>query len=1028
MNADNKEIINRDEDDLELALYEADNILMKNYQYQLSSYPVVPINEDIKAMDVTSYIRLFKIESIAYDKREDNFAKLVNVYNALLSVRSSIVLIIDSDNDKINFYIGTKNIINQEIHIAGKTLEKALRGNFPGCQIKNQNNNKIKSIISDLFHYRDDSSAEPNRTICAVSGISNWKETFDSNNSKEFAQGIEKLIDSMLGEVYSIVIIADPIEQQQIDNIRKGYEQLYTRLVPFANTEISLGRIEGKTLTNGITEGIADAVSESLTLTQSHSHTESTSKFTAVGGGVSSKGLSFSASRGKSKTEADTYSESHSETNGNIQTKSFNINISDAIVKSNSSSILIRTEERSVKTLLERIDMQLNRLNECGDIGMWNCAAYIIADDLQTSKTVASTYQALIRGKNSGLETTSINTWDYHENDEYKNANYTNFSEYLLKLMHPSISLGNEALIVNPTALISGTELTVQAGLPLKSVSGLAVSHYATFGREVLTDRIQSGIELGKIYHVGTTEKATVLLDKQKLTSHTFVTGSTGSGKTNTIYQIIDNLCMKKGVSDVTFLVIEPAKGEYKDVFGGIPGVEVFGTNPNKTKLLKINPFSFPDDIHVLEHIDRLVEIFNACWPMYAAMPAVLKESIENTYINLGWSLTNSICIPRRFPTFTDLILELPKVIDNSSYSKDTKSDYTGALVTRVRSLTNGISGQIFCGEVEIQDEILFDTNVIVDLNRIGSVETKALIMGIIIMKLHEYRMSVTLKKNLPLKHITVLEEAHNLLRRTSMEQTQENSNLQGKSVEMLTNAIAEMRTYGEGFIIADQSPGLLDMAVIRNTNTKIIMRLPDESDRLLVGKAAGLNDEQIIELAKLKVGVAAVYQNDWIEPVLCAVNHYTDEEPLKYENNGNSISPLKQEIISRIVGDKKENTELTEEVIEQIKRWIDCLNTGKEAKLLLYKMLDVENELSEQERGFLLYCIVKGKSIIGRTQNMVNSETIRMAVDTQISDMLSIDLLLAVKVRKIIFSYAAQNIDGNLDYSNELLINGGVK
>ena len=60
------------------------------------------------------------------------------------------------------------------------------------------------------------------------------------------------------------------------------------------------------------------------------------------------------------------------------------------------------------------------------------------------------------------------------------------------------------------------------------------------------------------------------------------------------------------------------------------------------------------------------------------------------------------------------------------------------------------------------------------------------------------------------LQHITVLEEAHNLLRRTSTEQSQESSNLQGKSVEMLTNAIAEMRTYGEGFIIADQAPGLL--------------------------------------------------------------------------------------------------------------------------------------------------------------------------------------------------------------------------
>ena len=91
----------------------------------------------------------------------------------------------------------------------------------------------------------------------------------------------------------------------------------------------------------------------------------------------------------------------------------------------------------------------------------------------------------------------------------------------------------------------------------------------------------------------------------------------------------------------------------------------------------------------------------------------------------------------------------------------------------------------------------------------------------------------------------------------------------------MIANAIAEMRTYGEGFVIVDQAPGLLDMAAIRNTNTKIIMRLPDQGDRELVGKAANLNDDQITELAKLPCGVAAIYQNEWIEPVLCKVDKY---------------------------------------------------------------------------------------------------------------------------------------------------------
>ena len=97
---------------------------------------------------------------------------------------------------------------------------------------------------------------------------------------------------------------------------------------------------------------------------------------------------------------------------------------------------------------------------------------------------------------------------------------------------------------------------------------------------------------------------------------------------------------------------------------------------------------------------------------------------------------------------------------------------------------------------------------------------------------------------NAELRHITVLEEAHNLLKRTSADQTSESSNLVGKSVEMLANAVAEMRTYGEGFIIADQAPGLLDMSVIRNTNTKIIIQY-----RLTYTLCSDLNSVPLYEI-----------------------------------------------------------------------------------------------------------------------------------------------------------------------------------
>ena len=87
---------------------------------------------------------------------------------------------------------------------------------------------------------------------------------------------------------------------------------------------------------------------------------------------------------------------------------------------------------------------------------------------------------------------------------------------------------------------------------------------------------------------------------------------------------------------------------------------------------------------------------------MYAAMPAILREAVERAYESVGWNLRTSAPIAS-FPTFDTLMGVLPKVIDASSYSADTSSDYKGALLTRVRSLTTGIQGQIFRHDTDAQ-------------------------------------------------------------------------------------------------------------------------------------------------------------------------------------------------------------------------------------------------------------------------------------------------------------------------------------
>lgn len=289
---------------------------------------------------------------------------------------------------------------------------------------------------------------------------------------------------------------------------------------------------------------------------------------------------------------------------------------------------------------------------------------------------------------------------------------------------------------------------------------------------------------------------------------------------------------------------------------------------------------------------------------------------------------------------------------------------------------------------------------------------------------------------NAKLRHVTVLEEAHNLLRRTSSEQSQDSSNLQGKSVEMLANAIAEMRTYGEGFIIADQAPGLLDMAVIRNTNTKIIMRLPDESDRMLVGKAAGLTDEQIVELSKLDRGVAAVFQNHWLEPVLCKVDKFTDKHEYHYENpkagkpSLEAGVPRMNYLFEKLLG-KPTVAELSDEEVDKVRTWIDSLSVQGNTKSRLRSVMDNAATPTEKDRQDLLYRIVDGNEFLKRAGMFVGTEYARETgmreIDRRIMEMLQISAPLAVEVRKQIFLFAADQIDRNPQHE-ELLYYGGVR
>ncbi|MFD0942819.1 ATP-binding protein [Savagea faecisuis] len=839
---------------------------------------------EVKGGTKTNNFRIFHFQKIVYDVEEDVYEKLVTVLTTIHTLKGKTFLLLKSDGSTIHFYIG---IVADDSKGVATGLEESIRGIFPGTQLQGLDRNAINSTLQETF--------QSEQFIASVSGLPSLKV------EDHYIQGLEKFIESMHGREFTTILIADPVYSDQLTVMRQGYEEIATMLSPFEKVTTTLSESEAhgttETLTNTIGQTLSESLSKTSTTTKSDSHGKSQKKMS--GAGIAAGGLGVAAgaavlgpvgalvagsavgiamSLAPTETSNTSTSQAEGETTGSTNSK--NTSRSEAKGRSQTmttgKSMQVENTNYKVKSILNKVQQQLERIDMSENYGMWNFAAYFLSEDAETAQVAASTYQSLIRGETSYLENSAINVW------YPRDPHYLNVQRALAQFEHPQFSIGPDLAPIDAGTLIHTRELSVAFGLPRKSITGLPVMEMAEFGRDVRkhdSDSHQRAkIKLGTIYHMGQVEREPIELDVESLSMHTFITGTTGTGKSNTVYHMLHEL-KEQGIR---FLVIEPAKGEYRHVFGGYEDVSVYGTNEKITPLLKINPFYFPEQIHVLEHIDQLIEIFNASWPMYAAMPAVLKEAVERVYIQAGWNLQHSYHYEQtpRYPSLHELIEMLKVVIDQSDYSQEVKSNYTGSLVTRVQSLRNGIAGKILVSD-EIAPETLFESNCIIDLSRVGSMETKSLLMGLLFMRLKEHRIATATETNTSLKHVTVLEEAHHLLKRVTP--TGEGNQLQAQSVEMISNSMAEMRTYGEGFIIADQSPNLLDLSAIRNTNTKIIMRLPEGQDRQDVGQAAALNPFQIDEIPKLEKGIAVIYQNDWLQPVLGKIAHFTDERPFSY-------------------------------------------------------------------------------------------------------------------------------------------------
>ena len=430
-------------------------------------------------------------------------------------------------------------------------------------------------------------------------------------------------------------------------------------------------------------------------------------------------------------------------------------------------------------------------------------------------------------------------------------------------------------------------------------------------------------------------------LPKKEMNRHTFVCGMTGSGKTNTVHHLLSS------IGHFPYLVIEPVKGEYHS----LPGIKAYTMTAGSNKALCLNPFWFPKGSSLQYHIDYLKQIISSAFDLYAAMPNILEQCLVLVYQHCGWDFiqnenryASELPESMLYPTFSDLCREVDTYLDNAKFGEELKGNYRGALLSRLQSFTSGPKGMLLNTSKHLPCDELSKGKVVISLDSLADDADKSIVMGVIIAQYYEYLKTKCIgstKKEL--QHIVVIEEAHHLFAGDASASASSGEGGSGQNssqelVKTLNNMLAEIRAYGEGFIIVDQSPSALHPSVLKNTGIKIAHRV-DYGKDIEAMQDVLLLDKDDRELATLCPGQALVHYGGMRSSAKVQVPECnTKEESViieREEISGNSV-------VSTLLEDSKLSTYINSVIIDRVINHLlyDELENCKEIYSLLCKAI----------------------------------------------------------------------------------------
>jgi len=413
-------------------------------------------------------------------------------------------------------------------------------------------------------------------------------------------------------------------------------------------------------------------------------------------------------------------------------------------------------------------------------------------------------------------------------------------------------------------------------------------------------------LKLGELHQGGISK-----IERDKICQHALITGFTGSGKTETVLGLIHQL--HAGGSPV--LVLESAKREYRGLLGVSAfkkcesPIWVFTVGNETCAPLRLNPFELLPGVRVEQHLSRIQTCIEAALPPIGPLASMIGEALVDIYQERGWRLTDvapEVGEPMllTFPEMTDFARRMSEIPKERDYQDEVLSNVTAAVTGRIKPLTVGGKGLVFRpertyrrGELREESAItrIFNRTTVLELEELN-LEDKAFFVMVVLTFLREYRDKHASTDG-SLKHVTVVEEAHNVLENVQSNGQNEDGSGDSryKAVQAFSLMLSEIRALGEGLIIADQSPEKLAPDAMRNTNLHIAHQLRDSVDRDAVARAMIMDDEQRDYLGKLEPGRAALFMTGLQKATFVTVPRYRppakEVDPTDYPGAGFKIA-----------------------------------------------------------------------------------------------------------------------------------------